>query len=77
MNIKIKYRKAKRCPNTFRELPLTGALPSRDLEIRGVIMGIAKINTVFKLPLNKLSSSKNKYQGTNQTAKGSKKGSKS
>ena len=30
MNIKIKYKKVKRCLDTFRELPLTRVLPSRD-----------------------------------------------
>ena len=30
MNIKIKYKKVKRCLDTFRELPLTRVLLSRD-----------------------------------------------
>ena len=29
MNIKTKYKKIKRCPETFKELPLTGVLLSR------------------------------------------------
>ena len=53
MNIKTKYKKVKRCPNTFRELLLTGVLPSRDSEIRGAIVRIAKTNTILKCPVNK------------------------
>ena len=32
MNIKTKYKKVKRCPDTFRELPLKGVLPNRDCD---------------------------------------------
>ena len=53
MNIKIKYKKVKSCPETFRELPLTWLLPSRDSEIRGAIVRIAKTNTILKRPVNK------------------------
>ena len=44
----------KRCPDNFGELPLTGVLPSRDPEIRGTIVRIAKTNTILKHPVNKL-----------------------
>ena len=37
MNIKTKYKKKERYPDTFGELPLTG-VPSRDTEIRGAIV---------------------------------------
>ena len=33
-------------------LPLTGVLPSRDSEIRGAIMWIAKANVILKPPVN-------------------------
>ena len=36
-NIKTKYKKRERYPDTFGELPLTGVLPGRDSEIRGEI----------------------------------------
>ena len=45
----------------------TGVLPSRDSEIRGVIVRIAKTNTILKRPVNKLLSIENTYQDTNQT----------
>ena len=61
-NIKIKYRKVKRCLDTFRELPLTGVLPSRDSKIKG-----AKTNTILKRPINKLFPIENTYQDTDQT----------
>ena len=32
MNIKIKYKKVKRCPDTFRGLPLIRILPNRDCD---------------------------------------------
>ena len=38
MNIKTKYKKRERYPDTFGELALTGVLPSRDSKIRGAIM---------------------------------------
>ena len=56
----------KRCPDTLGELPLTGVLPSRDSEIRGPIVRIAKTNTILKRPVNKLFSIENTYQETNQ-----------
>ena len=33
---------------------VTGVLPSRDFEIRGAILRIAKANTILKRPVNKL-----------------------
>ena len=60
----------KRYPGTFGELPsLTAVLPSRDSEIRGVIVRIAKTNAILKRPLNKLFTVKNTYHDTNQTDK--------
>ena len=41
------------CRNSFRELPLTGVLPSRDSKIRGAIVRMAKTNAILKRPLNK------------------------
>ena len=67
MNIKIKYKKVKRCPGTFGELQLTGVLPSSDSEVRGAIVRIAKTNAILKRPVNKLFLIKNAYQDTNQT----------
>ena len=53
----------KRCPETF------GGLPSRDSEIRGAIMRIAKTNTILKRFVNKLFAVENKYHDTNQRDK--------
>ena len=45
----------KRCPDTFGEFAIvTGVLLSRDFEIRGAIVRIAKANTIPKRPANKL-----------------------
>ena len=57
----------KSCPDNFGELPLTGVLSSRDPEIRGVTVRIAKTNTILKHPVNKLFLIENTYQDTNQT----------
>ena len=46
-------------------------LPSRDSEIRGLTVRIAKINTIFKRPVNKLFAVDNTYHDTNQTDKAS------
>ena len=54
MNIKIQYKKVKRNPDNFRELPLTGILPRQDSEIREAIVGNAKTNTILKCPINKI-----------------------
>ena len=48
---------------------VTRALPSRDSEIRGVIVRIAKTNTIFKRPFSKLFAVENTYHDTNQTDK--------
>ena len=56
----------KRYPDTFGELPLTGVLPSRDSEIRGVIVRVEKTNAVLKHSVNKLFPIKNTYQDTNK-----------
>ena len=66
-NIKTKYKKSEKYPDTFGELPLTGVLPSRDSEIRGAIARIAKTNSIFKRPIIKLFPIENTYQDTNQT----------
>ena len=66
-NIKIKYKKVKRCPGTFGELQLTVVLPSSDSEVRGAIVRIAKTNAILKRPVNKLFLIENAYQDTNQT----------
>ena len=44
-----------------------GVLPSRDSEIRGAIVRIAKTNTILKRPVNKLFAVENTYHDTNQT----------
>ena len=64
-NTKINYEKVKRCPDTLGELPLTEVLPSKDSDIRGAIVRIAKTNTILKRPVNKLLSIENTYQDTN------------
>ena len=44
-------------------------LPSRDSEIRGAIVRVAKTNTILKRPVNKLFTIENTYHDTNQTDK--------
>ena len=44
---------------------VTGVLPSRDAEIRGAIVRMAKTNTILKRPINKLFTVKNTYQDAN------------
>ena len=56
----------KSCPDTFAELPLTGVLPSRESEIRGTIVLIAKTNKILRYPVNKLFPIENTYQDTIQ-----------
>ena len=46
-----------------------GVLPSRDSEIRGAIVRIAKTNWILKRPVNKLFTVENTYHDTNQTDK--------
>ena len=48
---------------------VTRVLPSRDSEIRGVIVRIAKINTILKCTVNILFTVENTYHDTNQTDK--------
>ena len=48
---------------------MTRVLPSRDSEIRGAIVRIAKTNTILKRPINKLFAFENTYHDTNQTDK--------
>ena len=55
-------------PRHFRKISIvTRVLPSRDSEIRGVIVRIAKTNTILKRPTNKLFAVENTYHDTNQT----------
>ena len=48
---------------------VTRVLPSRDSEIRGAIVRIAKTNTILKRPINKLFAVENTYHDTKQTDK--------
>ena len=48
---------------------VTRVLPSRDSEIRGAIMRMAKTITILKRPVNKLFTVKNSCHDTNQTGK--------
>ena len=50
---------------------VTRVLPSRDSEIRGAIVRIAKTNTILKRPVNKLFAVENTCHDTNQTDKAS------
>ena len=43
--------------------------PSRDSEIRGAIVRIAKTNAILKCPVKKLFAVENTYHDTNQTDK--------
>ena len=43
---------------------VTGLLPSRDSQIRGAIVRIAKTNTILKRPVNKLFPVENTCPGT-------------
>ena len=45
------------------------ALPTRNTEIRGAIVRMAKTNTIRKRPVNKLVPAENTYHDTNQTDK--------
>ena len=51
---------------------VTGVLPSRDSEIAGAIVRIAKTNAILKRPVNKLFTFENTYHDNNQTDKGTK-----
>ena len=48
---------------------VTRLLPSRDSELRGAIVRIAKTNTIIKRPVNNLFAAENIYHDTNQTDK--------
>ena len=50
---------------------VTQALPSRDSEIRGAIVRIARTNTILKRSVNKLFAVENTYYDPNQTDKAS------
>ena len=50
----------------WRIVIVTLALPSRDFEIRGAIVRIAKTNAILKRPVNKLFAVKNTYHDTKQ-----------
>ena len=52
---------------------VTRVLPSRDSEIRGVIVRIAKTNTIHRHLVNKLFGVENTYHDTKQTNKASNK----
>ena len=54
---------------------VAGVLPSRDTEIKGAIVKIAKTNTILKRPINKFLRIENTYHDTNQTDKGRKQSS--
>ena len=56
-----------RYPDYFGELSSIGVLPSRDSEIRGAIVRIAKTNIILKRLVNKFFPIENTYQDTNQT----------
>ena len=52
--------------HVWRIVIVTGVLPSRDSEIRRVIIRIVKANKILKRPRNKLFLIDNTYQDTNQ-----------
>ena len=66
-NIAIAYDSG--AQNLWIIATLTGVLPSRDSEIRGAIVDIAKTNTIFKRSINKLFTIKNTYYNTSQKDK--------
>ena len=53
----------------WRNAIVPGVLLSRDSEIRGAIVRIAKTNTNLERPVIKLFTAENKYHDTNQTNK--------
>ena len=53
----------------WRIVIVTQVLPSRDSEIRGAIVRIAKTNIILKRPVNKLFAVENIYHDTKQTDK--------
>ena len=60
----------KRCQDIFGGLALSGVLTSRDSEIRGAIVWIAKTDAILKRPVNKLLPIDNTYHDTNQNRYG-------
>ena len=57
-------------PRHFWKIAIvTGALPSRDSEIKGAIVRIKKTNAILKRPVNKLFPTEYTYHDTNQTDK--------
>ena len=48
---------------------VTRVLPSRDSEVSGAIVRIAKTNTILQRPVNNLFPAESIYYGTNQTDK--------
>ena len=52
-----------------RQKRIQRPLPSRDSEIRGAIVRIAKNNTILKRPVNKLFAVEYTYHDTNQADK--------
>ena len=61
-------------PRHFWKISIvTRVLPSRDSEIRGVVVRVAKTNRILKCPINKLFTVENTYHNTNQTDKASNK----
>ena len=58
----------KRCPDTWIAI-ITGVLPSRDSEMTGTIVRIAKKNAILKLPVNNLFTVETTYHNTNQADK--------
>ena len=57
-------------PRHFWKIAIvTGVLPSRDSEIKGVIVRIKKTNAILKRPVNKLFPTEYTYHDTNQTDK--------
>ena len=53
----------------WRIAVVTGVLSSRDSEIRGAIVRLAKTSTMLKRPVNKLFIVEKAYHDTNQTDK--------
>ena len=57
-------------PRHFRRIFMViGVLPSRNSEIKGAIVTMAKTYTVIKRPVNKVFTVKNTYHDTNQADK--------
>ena len=55
--------------NVWRIAIVTRELPSRDPEIKGATVRIAKINTILKHPVNNFCVVENTYHDTNQRSK--------